>query len=49
MKAWDVVNRNDDIIDTVWYTATMTAEEVRTSLIEHDFHDDDITVEVNNG
>ena len=49
MKAWDVVNRYGNVIDTVWYTLTMTAEEVRTSLIKHDLHDSDITVKVNKG
>lgn len=43
MTAWDVyLNRKR--IDTIFYTADQTAEDVRRSLINHDGYDPGITV-----
>ena len=43
MQAWRVY-LDGKCIDTVFYTADQTAEDVRRSLVNHDEYDDRITV-----
>lgn len=43
MKRWNVM-QNGVSLDTVYFLPTLTAEDVKTSLIEHDFYPADITV-----
>lgn len=43
MKRWNVI-RNGVSQDTVYFLPTLTAEDVKQSLIEHDFYPADIEV-----
>jgi len=42
-QPWDV-SLNGEVVDTVWFDPTMTADEVRKSLIEHDGYNNHISV-----
>jgi hypothetical protein len=46
-QAWNVVNRHNNVIDTVWFNAGLDAQYVRDALVGHDGYDMDITVEMN--
>lgn len=48
MIAWDVYNAQGNAIDTVWYSLTMSADEVKRDLIRTSCHyPENIQVRVN--
>jgi hypothetical protein len=47
MLAWDVYNRHGNVIDTVWYSCTMSAEEVVSDLLKHGHYDSGTYVKIN--
>lgn len=49
MIAWDVYNCHGNVVDTVWYTSNMTAEEVVRDLLKSSHYDSATTVQVNKG